>query len=82
MATAYGFDDNGVITVTEGSESDWVIPGYNTVGGGAEELQATPAQTRLLRYQIIFDQDLVSALIGSNPNAYFRVTGASFSWTE
>jgi hypothetical protein len=82
MATAYGFENDGVISVTEGSESDWVIPGYNTVGGGADELQATPAQTRLLRYQVVFDQDLVAALIGSNPNAYLRVTGASFSWTE
>jgi len=82
VATAYGFEVNGVIDVLAGSESEWVIPGYNTVGGGSKEMKLSPAQTRLLRFQITFDQDLIQALIGSHPNAYFKVTEAAFPWTE
>ena len=80
--TGYGFEENGVIEVVEGSEYGWVIPGYNTVTGGDDELQAAPASTRLLRYQLVFDQDLVSSLIGNAPSAYFRVTGVSVDWRE
>ena len=80
--TAYGFEEAGVIDVIEGSETDWVVPGYNTAGGGADELSDTPAQTRLIRYQIVFDQDLVQALIGSNPSATFQVTDVTLKWAE
>jgi hypothetical protein len=82
FATAYGFIVNNEIVVSEGSEYGWVVPGYNTVTGGSDELKASPAQTRMIRFQAIFDQDLVQALIGSHPNAYFRITGANFSWEE
>ena len=80
--TAYGFDENGVITPVTGSEYGWVIPGYNTTSGGNAELQAAPASTRLLRYQLVFDQDLVAALIGNNPAAYFQVTHVTVNWKE
>jgi hypothetical protein len=82
FATAYGFLVNNKVEVVEGSEYGWVVPGYNTVTGGAAELLASPAQTRLIRFQAIFDQDLVQAFIGNNPNAYFRITKVSFPWTE
>jgi len=81
--TGYGFPDSqGDVTATPGSEYGWVIPGFNTAAGGADELSQSPASTRLIRFQVTFDQDLVAALIGSNPAAYFRVTEASFDWSE
>ncbi len=82
FSTAYGFEENGVIEVVEGSEFRWVVPGYNTEGGGATELADTPAQTRLIRYNLVFDQDLVRALIGTHPNATFQVTDVTFTWGE
>lgn len=82
FSTAYGFEVGGVIEVVDGSESAWVVPGFNTVTGGAAELADTPAQTRLVRYQIVFDQDLVNALIGTHPNATFAVTNVSLKWAE
>jgi hypothetical protein len=80
--TAYGFEDGGTIEADPGSEYGWIIPGYNTVAGGNAELQGAPASTRLIRYQLVFDQDLVSSRIGTNPAAYFRVTSISFDWKE
>ena len=80
--TAYGFEDGGLIEADPGSEYGWIIPGYNTTTGGDAELQAAPASTRLIRYQLAFDQDLVASRIGSNPAAYFRVSSISFDWKE
>lgn len=80
--TGYGFADGGVVELQEGTEGPWIVPGYNTQAGGNLELTLSPALTRLIRYQIVFDQDLVTNLIGTNPNAYFRVTSVAFGWGE
>ncbi|KAA3608180.1 MAG: hypothetical protein DWQ01_14000 [Planctomycetota bacterium] len=62
----------------EGSESEWIIPGFGTITDGLVELQASLA--RMVRFQIVFDHDLLATLIGTNPGAYFQVDSVEFGW--
>ncbi|TAH34990.1 MAG: hypothetical protein EYC70_14460 [Planctomycetota bacterium] len=59
----------------------WVVPSRNPagIGGGLAQIQAN--LWRMLRFQVVFDQDLVAALIGTHPNAYFRVTEVRIDWS-
>ena len=75
-------DSNGDLEPEFGTASDWIIPGYNTVGGGIVEILAAPVIARLLRFQIIFDQDKVLELIGNHPNANFRVDEFQVDWKD
>lgn len=75
-------DSNGDLEPEFGTSGDWIIPGYNTIGGGIEEILAAPVIPRLLRFQIIFDQDRVQDLIGSDPDAFFRVEEFQVDWKD
>lgn len=58
----------------------WVIPGYNTVSGGATEL--SEVEMKRVRFQLVFDHDVIANFIGNNPNATFRVTRIGFDWEQ
>lgn len=58
---------------------DWAVPYSAAAGGGLPEIQS--GLWRMIRFQIVFDQDQVAALIGSNPAAYFRVQEVRLDWT-
>lgn len=66
--------------VPGGNARPWLVPGFNTLVGGVEEL-ATQATDRA-RWHLVFDQDLVAALIGNHPKAYFRVLEVHLLWEE
>lgn len=61
-----------------GTESTWVIPGFNGVTDGLLEIQSN--FMRIFRYQIVFDHDLIQTRIGTNAGAYFRVREVSMDW--
>ena len=58
--------------------SEWIIPGFQGTAGGLPELRSNLANR--VRYQIVFDQDVVQGLIGANPNASFRVLQVELTW--
>ncbi len=58
--------------------TDWVIPGYEIVTNGLDQLSLVLA--RAVRFTLVFDQDLVNALIGGTAGGYFRVTRIQFEW--
>ena len=61
------------------NQSDWIIPGFNGVTDGIDELGGTIV--RALRYMVVFDHDKIEALIGTSAGAYFRVTEINFEYT-
>ncbi len=66
--------------VAGSSPAPWVVPGYNTVSGGATEL--AEVEMKRLRFQLVFDHDVIANFIGTNPNATFRVTNIDFPWEK
>ena len=60
------------------SPQPWIIPGYNTVSGGATELGEY--EMKRVRFQLVFDHDVIASFIGNNPNATFYVTKVDFPW--
>jgi hypothetical protein len=64
--------------VAGAAPEEWIIPGFNTIGGGEAELAANPMKR--LRFQLVFDHDVIAAFIGNNPSATFRVTRVDFPW--
>jgi hypothetical protein len=61
------------------NQSEWIIPGFNGVTDGIDELGGTIV--RALRYMVVFDHDKIEALIGTGAGAYFRVTEINFEYT-
>ena len=57
----------------------WSVPGVLAFGDGLDALNATTI--RALRFRVVFDQDLVRSLIGTQAGAYFRVLDVSFAYT-
>jgi hypothetical protein len=58
--------------------TDWVIPGFETVTNGLEQLGLVLA--RAVRFTVILDHDAIAALIGGTPGGYFRVKSIEFEW--
>ncbi len=58
--------------------SGWVIPGFGSVTNGLQELGSI--LSRAVRFQIVFDQDQIDALIGGTAGGYFRVDEIRFEW--
>jgi hypothetical protein len=61
------------------NQSGWIIPGFNGVTDGLNELSGSIV--RALRYMIVFDHDKIETLIGTSAGAYFRVTEVTFDYT-
>ncbi len=58
--------------------TDWIIPGFGTNDNGLLVLNNGIA--RMARFQLIFDEDQVAALIGNQPGAFFRVDSVEIFW--
>jgi hypothetical protein len=67
-------------TVAGASPQPWIIPGYNTISGGATELGEH--DMKRVRFQLVFDHDVIASFIGNNPNATFYVTKVNFPWEK
>ncbi|HEX9793456.1 MAG TPA: Ig-like domain-containing protein [Planctomycetota bacterium] len=68
--TGFGFSTGG--PVEPAIENPWVIPGFDAADNGLAGIQA--GIWRMLRWQLVFDQDEVAARIGNDPAAYYRIT--------
>jgi hypothetical protein len=73
-----GWAPPGSSTPDANSLGDWVIPGQASLTDGLDEIRS--ALARMIRFNIIFDHDLIAGLIGSDPAAFFRVDEVHFDW--
>jgi hypothetical protein len=60
------------------TQTAWAIPSVNGVTDGFNELNA--GIIRALRYQLVFDHDVINGLIGGVAGGYFRVTDITFEF--
>jgi len=58
----------------------WVVPGFDGIGGGLAQIQGH--LWRMIRFQIVFDMDLVrDTRTGTAPGAYYRVDEVILEWS-
>lgn len=58
----------------------WVVPGFDGIGGGLARIQSH--LWRMIRFQIVFDMDLVrNTRTGTAPGAYYRVDQVVLEWS-
>ncbi|MDA1259901.1 MAG: Ig-like domain-containing protein [Planctomycetota bacterium] len=56
----------------------WIVPGFRTVTNGIDQLGLV--LSRAVRYVLVFDQDMINALMGGAANGYFKVKMVTFEW--
>ncbi len=78
VAFQVGWGAPGTTEPQASTLGDWVVPGYESTTGGLPELRGNLA--RMVRFMVVFDHDLISALIGAGAGRYYQVEDITLNW--